>query len=148
MKILDVPSLVGYTGRAVRLTFNIPGMCAMDDKTTVEKLKRLVIEFRDRRNWKQYHDVKNLSMGLAVECAELQELFLWKSREEIAAFLAAETDRQRLREELADVFVFLLYLSEETGVDLSEAVRDKLAVNEKKYPVEKSYNSNRKYTEL
>jgi NTP pyrophosphatase (non-canonical NTP hydrolase) len=120
----------------------------MDNTTTIEELKKAVIEFRDRRNWKQFHDVKNLSMGLSVEAAELQELFLWKTPEEITSMLGTEKDRKLIGEELADLFVFLLYLGEATGIDLSTAVRDKLQVNEKKYPVEKSYNSSKKYTEL
>lgn len=120
----------------------------MDNTTTIEELKNAVIEFRDRRNWKQFHDIKNLSMGLSVEAAELQELFLWKTPEEIAAMLSASATRKKIEEELADVFVFLLYLSEAAGMDLSTAVRAKLLVNDKKYPVDKSYNSSKKYTEL
>jgi NTP pyrophosphatase (non-canonical NTP hydrolase) len=62
--------------------------------------------------------------------------------------LSSEPDRKRIREELADVLVFALYVSEAAGIDLSSAVEDKLAVNEKKYPVDKSYNSSKKYTDL
>lgn len=120
----------------------------MDTTTTIDELKHEVIAFRDRRNWKQFHDIKNLSMGLSVEAAELQELFLWKTPGEIDAMLAAQKDRKRIEEECADVLVFLLYLGEAAGIDLSRAVRDKLMVNEKKYPVEKSYNSSKKYTEF
>lgn len=120
----------------------------MDTTTTIEQLMHAVIEFRDRRNWKQFHDIKNLSMGLSVEAAELQELFLWKTPGEIDAMLSSQKDRKRIEEECADVFVFLLYLSEAAGIDLSGAVRDKLLVNDKKYPVEKSFNSSKKYTEL
>lgn len=120
----------------------------MDASTTIDELKRDVIEFRDRRNWKQFHDIKNLSMGLSVEAAELQELFLWKTPVEVDAMLGSEKDRKKIEEECADVLVFLLYLSEGAGIDLSSAVRDKLLVNDKKYPVEKSFNNSKKYTEL
>ncbi len=120
----------------------------MDDSSRIQELKEAVIAFRDRRGWKRFHDLKNLSMGLAIEASELMELFLWKSREEIDAMLRSPGGRERLSEELADIMVFLLYLSGETGIDLAGAVRDKIAKNEKKYPVEKSYGSNRKYTEL
>lgn len=120
----------------------------MDNTTTIEELKNAVLEFRDRRNWKQFHDIKNLAMGLSVEAAELQELFLWKTPAEIDAMVGAAGERKKIEEELADVFVFLLYLGEAAGIDLSTAVREKLLVNERKYPVEKCYNSSKKYTEL
>jgi NTP pyrophosphatase (non-canonical NTP hydrolase) len=120
----------------------------MDSTATIEQLRKSAIEFRDRRNWKQFHDIKNLCAGLAIEAAELQEIFLWKSEGEIAAMLASDQDRKRIREELADVLVFALYMSEAAGIDLSSAIEEKLAVNEKKYPVEKSFNSSRKYTDL
>jgi len=120
----------------------------MDTNTTIDKLKKEAVAFRDRRNWKQFHDVKNLSMGLSIEAAELQELFLWKSAGEIDAMLASAPDRKKIEEELADVFVFLLYLSDAAKIDLSEAVTAKIAENEKKYPLDRSYNSSKKYTEF
>jgi NTP pyrophosphatase (non-canonical NTP hydrolase) len=120
----------------------------MDAHETIANLRDQVIRFRDARNWAQFHDPKNLAMGLSIECAELLELFLWKSDEEIREMLKDENMRRRVREELADVCVFLLYLSKGCGVDLSDAVSKKLAVNEKKYPVEKSFGSNKKYDEL
>lgn len=120
----------------------------MDEDATIEELKRAAVAFRDKRNWKQFHDAKNLAAGLAIEAAELQELFLWKSPAEVDAFLASEQGKQRLREEIADVAVFLLYLCEAASIDLSDAVRSKIAINEKKYPVDRSYNSNKKYNEL
>lgn len=87
-------------------------------------------------------------MGLSIECAELQELFLWKTKEDVAEFIRDPDGQKRIKEELADVFVFLLYLSYECNIDLSDAIIHKLAVNEKKYPVSKSFNSNKKYTDL
>ncbi len=120
----------------------------MDDSTTIEKLKKMVISFRDERNWEQFHDPKNLAAGLSIESAELQEIFLWKSKDEIKELLKSKTGSQTLKEELADIFVFLLYLSEGCGIDLSEAVINKIKLNAKKYPVEKSYNSHKKYNEL
>jgi NTP pyrophosphatase (non-canonical NTP hydrolase) len=120
----------------------------MDEQETIANLRERVIRFRDARNWEQFHDPKNLAMGLSIECAELLELFLWKSDPEIREMLGDETLRRKVREELADVFVFLLYLSRGCGVDLSDAVTKKLMVNEKKYPVEKSFGSHKKYDEL
>lgn len=120
----------------------------MDRTTSIEELKRQALRFRDARNWRQFHDPKNLAMGMAIECAELQELFLWKTPAEVEGLLAAEEGRERAGQELADVFIYLLYLSDACGVDLSEAVRRKLAINEAKYPVDKSRGSHKKYTEL
>ncbi|MCW8132116.1 MAG: nucleotide pyrophosphohydrolase [Planctomycetota bacterium] len=120
----------------------------MDAETTVGTLKAQAKAFRDARNWAQFHDPKNLAAALSIEAAELQELFLWKSKDEAAALAASEKGRARLREEAADVFLFLLHFAEATGLDLSEAVAEKLRLNEAKYPVEKSYNNHRKYDEL
>ncbi len=120
----------------------------MDDKVTIGRLKREVISFRDERNWQKFHDPKNLSMALSVESSELQELFLWKSEDQIGELLLSESGGRRVREELADIFIYLLYISERCGIDLSDAVLDKIKINRKKYPVDKSYDSNRKYTEF
>ena len=120
----------------------------MDDKATIGRLKREVISFRDERNWQKFHDPKNLSMALSVESSELQELFLWKSEDQIGELLISESGGRRVREELADIFIYLLYISERCGIDLSDAVLDKIKINRKKYPVDKSYDSNRKYTEF
>jgi NTP pyrophosphatase (non-canonical NTP hydrolase) len=120
----------------------------MDQTTTIEQLKRAAVGFRDERDWKQFHDPKNLSIGLSVEAGELLELFLWKTETEATQSLASARGRERLGEELADVFMFVLYLSEACGIDLSDAVKNKLALNAKKYPKEKSMGSNKKYDEL
>jgi NTP pyrophosphatase (non-canonical NTP hydrolase) len=120
----------------------------VDQSTTIQELTKKVIRFRDARDWEQFHDPKNLAMGMAIECAELQELFLWRDAGEVKDLLATTDGVERVSEELADVFVFLLYFADACGVDLSEAVRRKLKINERKYPVEKSHSSHRKYTEL
>ena len=120
----------------------------MDDSSTIEQLKTTVKKFRDDRNWKQFHDLKNLSIALAVEAAELQELFLWKSESLAKQLLSSEKGKQKIRDELADIQIYLLYLSDESGIDLSEAVRAKLSINNKKYPVSKSYNRSSKYIDL
>ncbi len=120
----------------------------MDDSSTIEQLKMKVKKFRDERNWKKFHDPKNLSIALAVESAELQELFLWKSGSGVRQLLSSEKGKQKVKDELADILIYLLYLSDESGIDLSEAVRAKLSLNNKKYPVSKSYNSSKKYNEL
>jgi NTP pyrophosphatase (non-canonical NTP hydrolase) len=120
----------------------------VDTEATVADLKARAIAFRDARNWAQFHDPKNLAAGLAIEAAELQELFLWKTREEVEQLMEDEGFRSRLSHEIADTAIFLLYLCHGSGIDLSDAITEKLALNDVKYPVDKSYNSSRKYNEL
>jgi len=106
----------------------------------VDQLIRQIVEFRDRRNWAQFHNSKDLALGLSIEAAELNELFLWKKSE--------EADPARVREELADILIFALMLLEKYGLDLEEIVQEKLAANAEKYPADKARNSAAKYTDL
>ena len=106
----------------------------------IDRLIRQIVEFRDKRNWAQFHNPKDLALGLSIEAAELNELFLWKKPE--------EADPARVREELADVLIFSLMLLEKYGLDLEEIVLKKLAANEEKYPADKARNSAAKYTDL
>jgi NTP pyrophosphatase (non-canonical NTP hydrolase) len=124
------------------------GRNRMDDIETLASLKRQVIEFREARAWGPFHTPKNLAMALAIEAGELQELFLWKEDPEIIDLLPNDSFGTRLREEMADVLIFLLYLAEAAGVDLSEAVKAKLLKNQAKYPVSKSFGTSKKYNEL
>lgn len=104
---------------------------------TVEQLKAAVRDFVRQRDWEQFHSPKNLSMGLAVEAAELMEHFLWV---ESAASLQVMQDPVRLQavgEEMADVACHLLALSNRLGLDLSDAVQAKLVKNAQKYPVDR-----------
>jgi NTP pyrophosphatase (non-canonical NTP hydrolase) len=119
-----------------------------DATTTIEEMRRRAIEFRDERDWRQFHAPKDLALALAIEVGELAELFLWRSRDEIDDALESADYRARLREESADVLMFLLYLSEATGVDLAASVEAKLRQNAEKYPVEMAFGSAKKYTEL
>ena len=98
------------------------------------------VAFRDERDWEQFHNPKDLALGLSIEAAELNELFLWKKPE--------EADLDKVKEELADVFGFALLLANHYKLDISEIVKAKLQQNAEKYPVEKAKGSNRKYTEL
>lgn len=120
----------------------------MDFTTDIASLKQKLIQFRDERDWKQFHTPKNLAMGLAIETSELQELFLWKTEEEIRAFLDTENGNQKVEEELADIFIYLLYLVDTCGIDLAKATGRKIQINGEKYPVEKSHGNSTKYNEL
>lgn len=106
----------------------------------IDQLIRKIIEFRDKRNWAKFHNPKDLALGLSIEASELNELFLWKK--------PGEANPSRVREELADVIIFVLMLIEKYGLDFEKIVLEKLAANEEKYPVDKARNSAAKYTDL
>ena len=108
-----------------------------------KELEKKVIDFRDERNWKQFHQIKDLLLGLTIEVAELQELFLWKTDEQ-----QAEIDNEKIKDELADIAIFMIYISKQYNIDLTEAISEKLEKNRLKYPVDKSKNSNKKYNEF
>ncbi len=104
--------------------------------------------FRDARDWSQFHTPKNLAAAIAIEAAELQERFLWKTDQEIASDLKAGPKRDAVVEEVADVFLFALLLADRLEIDVGQAIADKLAANEQKYPVALARGNARKYTEL
>jgi len=120
----------------------------LDDKTSVSTLKQKVARFRDDRDWLKFHNPKDLSMALSIESSELQELFLWKDHESVRKIQRDEELLRRMTEEIADISIYLLSLSNVLGIDLSDAVTQKLAQNTQKYPVDKSKGSNKKYDEL
>ncbi|MHA4095914.1 nucleotide pyrophosphohydrolase [Bacillus cereus] len=109
----------------------------------MEDLQKAVIKFRDERNWGQFHNAKDLAISLNLEASELLETFQWKSSEE-----AIETKMQEIKEEVADVMIYLLMLSDKLNIDLEEVVHVKLVKNAEKYPVEKAFGSNKKYNQL
>ncbi|MCD4740023.1 nucleotide pyrophosphohydrolase [archaeon] len=120
----------------------------MDKEDTIHSLKERVAKFRDDRDWMQFHDPKDLSISIALEAAELMELFQWKHPEEIEKMLEDEKKANSVEEELADIIIYCLSLTDRMNLDLSEAVKKKIKKNEEKYPVEKAKGSSRKYTEL
>ena len=104
---------------------------------SLSQLTKSVLKFRDDRNWAQFHTGKDIAMCLSIEASEALELFLWKKEDSI--------DIDKLQDELGDVLYSLLLLADHYGVDLEEALANKLQKNELKYPVEKFRNSNKKY---
>jgi NTP pyrophosphatase (non-canonical NTP hydrolase) len=108
--------------------------------TDIELLIDKLIQFRDARDWEQFHNPKDLALALNVEAGELLELFLWKKPE--------DTDTEKVKEELADVLSFALLLAHKYGFDVKKIVLDKIEANDKKYPVDKAKGSAKKYTEL
>jgi NTP pyrophosphatase (non-canonical NTP hydrolase) len=113
-----------------------------------EPLLALLRTFRDDRDWKQFHHPKELAAAIAIEAGELQEQFLWKTNDEVAADLAAPARRRAVVDEVADVLICTLLLADCLGIDIDRAVREKTAANAKKYPVSKARGTARKYTEL
>jgi NTP pyrophosphatase (non-canonical NTP hydrolase) len=109
-------------------------------KSEIESITDAIKRFRDARDWKKFHDPKNLAICLNVEAAELLEVFLWKTNDEI--------DPERLKEELADVFYSAFLLADGFNLDVGAIVRAKLKKNAGKYPVAKSKGSKKKYDEL
>lgn len=92
-----------------------------------------ILKFRDDRNWRQFHNPKDLAISICLEAAELLEVFQWSAED-----VRCEDKKDKIREELADVY----------GLDMDEIVLEKIKKNEEKYPVEKAYGSKEKYTEL
>ena len=106
----------------------------------LKEISDKILAFRDSRNWKQFHNGKDLAVCLSVEASELLELFLWKDAEDV--------DGNKLKDELADVFYSGFLLADCYDLDIKKIILDKLEKNKEKYPVEKSKNSSKKYTEL
>lgn len=118
------------------------------DAPSIAELIRRLIEFRDARDWKQFHTAKNLMLSLALEAAELMEIAQWKTDEQLEATLTEPDVRARLEEECADVLLYLLLLCERVGIDLPAAAAAKIELNGKRYPVERARGSAAKYDQL
>ena len=108
--------------------------------TDIEQLIEKLIQFRDARDWEQYHNPKDLAIAINVEAGELIELFLWKN--------AGEANREKVKEELADIFAFSLLLADKYGFDVKQIVLEKIKQNGEKYPIDKAKGTAKKYNEL
>ncbi len=102
----------------------------------LEAIQKKILSFRNERDWAQFHDPKNLAEALSIEAGELLENFLWKTTEQSRNL--TDEELKNVKEELADIFIFLTYLIEELKIDLLSEVDKKIAVNEMKYPVGES----------
>ncbi|HAL45669.1 MAG: nucleotide pyrophosphohydrolase [Planctomycetes bacterium GWF2_42_9] len=108
----------------------------------IEKIK----QFRDERDWMQFHDPKNMSVSIVLEAAELLEHFQWKTRKEAEEYV--KEHKQEIQEEIADVAMYIFELADNLGIDLLQAMESKLEKNKKKYPVEKAKGKHTKYNRL
>ena len=124
---------------ASRRTLTLEILLPKTMKDALDALKT----FRDERDWKQFHDPKNLAAALGIEAAELNEVFLWKGTEE-----SYDVDVAKVREELADVLAYALLLADTFNLDPEEIVLEKVAANALKYPVDKARGVATKYTDL
>lgn len=106
----------------------------------MEEIIKELVNFRNDRDWAQFHNPKDLALAINVEAGELLEQFLWKSDE--------EANKEKVKEELADVFAFAFLLADKYGFDVKEIVLEKIKKNGEKYPVEKSKGTAKKYNEL
>ncbi|MGN8278669.1 nucleotide pyrophosphohydrolase [Pseudomonas sp. SMN5] len=114
----------------------------------VEKLAASLQRFADDRDWQQFHLPKNLLLALTGEVGELCEIFQWMSETDSVAAAKHPSTAQAVKDELADVLMYLVRLSSVLGVDLNEAVTSKLALNGQKYPVDKAKSTSKKYDQL
>jgi NTP pyrophosphatase (non-canonical NTP hydrolase) len=106
----------------------------------MEKALQALLKFRNERDWEQFHNPKDLALAINIEAGELLELYLWKDAE--------EAKKERVKEELADVFSFALLLADKYDFDVEEIILDKIKSNAKKYPVDKAKGTAKKYNEL
>ena len=106
----------------------------------LKKLEDLLVQFRDERDWEQFHNPKDLAVALSIEANELLETFLWKKAE--------DANVEKVKEELADVLAYSLLIAHHYNLDVSQIIKDKVAKNAEKYPVEKSKGTATKYNEL
>lgn len=112
----------------------------------IQKLTDRIIKFRDARDWKQFHNPKDLAISLSLETSEVLEHFQWKNENEINEYV--KTHKNEIAEELADVFNYLLLMSHDLDIDFAEALNKKIDKSEIKYPVEKAKGKHTKYNKL
>jgi len=106
----------------------------------MQEIIQALLKFRDERDWEQFHNPKDLALALNVEAGELLELYLWKNHE--------DANKEKVKEELADVFAFAFLLADKYGFDVKDIVFEKIKSNSEKYPVDKAKGTAKKYNEL
>jgi NTP pyrophosphatase (non-canonical NTP hydrolase) len=112
----------------------------------IEALTKIINDFRDARNWRQFHNPKDLAISLSLEAGEVLEHFQWKSPEEIKKYV--KEHKKEIADELADVFYWVLLMSSDLDIDIEKALKLKMKENNKKYPVKKAKGKHTKYNKL
>lgn len=110
---------------------------------TIEELQTAITKFRDDRNWKQFHNPKDLALSISLEAAELLEVFQWSGSD-----VTADGKKEKIEEELADVMIYCGLMADVVGLQIDEIILKKLALNNEKYPVKKAYGKSDKYSDL
>lgn len=123
-----------------------PAELCSEERNTLTDLTELAEAFRDARDWRQYHNLKDMVLSLSLESAELLELTQWKNGESLMT--EAKSKKARFAEELSDVLYWTLLIAKDLQIDLKQAFQEKIASNERKYPVDKARGSDRKYDAL
>ena len=113
---------------------------------TIQQLTDEIRAFRDARDWRQFHNPKELAVAIAAEAGELLQHFVWQSPEQSER--RVQERGEQIASEIADVGILLLELADKLGLNFAECIRAKLVRNAERYPVEKARGSNRKYNEL
>ena len=113
----------------------------------IKKIQKQLSDFADERDWNQFHNPKNLAMALSVEASELVEIFQWLTPEQ-AEEIMSTNESEHVKEEMADVMIYLIRLADKLNVDLEDAVADKIIKNGEKYPIDTSKGSTTKRTTL
>ena len=118
-----------------------------DNQTTITELKEKIRHFCELREWDQFHNAKELTIGIITEASELLQHFRFKSEDEVDAMFH-NSRKQELTEEMADILFFLIRFAQRYDIDLTAELKDKMRKNEKNYPIEKAKGSNKKYSEF
>ena len=129
--------MISYATHAIRC-YNRAKEYHMD-----KNVRDAVLKFRDDRDWKQFHNPKDLAISISLEAAELLEVFQWSGSD-----VSAESRMDKIREELADVANYCILMADACHLDLDEIILEKIRQNEKKYPVDKARGKSTKYTDL
>lgn len=119
-----------------------------DKIVTINELKNKVQKFCEIRDWDQFHNPKDLAIGISTEANELLDIFRFKSEKQMQDMLQDVNKREHIEEELADTLFFILRFAQINDIDLSDILESKIKKNNEKYPVEKSKGKNDKYTEF
>lgn len=112
----------------------------------INELTKRIIAFRDTRDWKQFHNPKDLAISLVLEASEVMEHFQWKNKDEMEKYI--KSNKSAIGEELADVLYWVLLMSHDLKINVLNALEKKIEKNEDKYPVEKAKGKHTKYNKL